>query len=78
MKSLYINPQKVEKNPMSKSMYLISTKALKDSLFLRFLLQSHSIIPIMKMKEPWPTSPNITPKRNGKVIIQKYAGLISL
>jgi len=28
--------------------------------------------------DPWRTSPNITPKRNGKVIIVNTAGLTSL
>ena len=33
--------------------------------------------PRTKSISPWPASPNIIPKRNGKVMIQKYPGLIS-
>ena len=37
-----------------------------------------SIKPNKNSSEPWPTSPNMTPKRNGKVTQAKTAGLISL
>ncbi len=32
----------------------------------------------MNTHSPWPTSPNITPNKNGKVTMVKNAGLTSL
>ena len=70
--SLYINPQKIEKNDININ---IPVKFLTNYNFLpaKNIKKNENAV----NKEPWPISPNITPKKNGKEIIVKTAGLIS-
>lgn len=78
MKSLYISPQNTENNPISSSRYLISTNVFNSEWFLRCFSHIHKTMAKIRNTDPCPTSPNITPKRNGKVTMLKYAGFASL
>lgn len=75
IKSLYINPQKKEKNPMSNSMYLILYSDFSPSIFSP---NQHTKEAMKNRMRPCPMSPNITPNKNGKVTILNTFGLISL
>lgn len=68
-KSLYINPAKHEKNPINKIVYLKLNKPELDGNFLIILSRNkHITVPDNASIPPCPTSPNIIPKRKGKVI----------
>jgi len=70
MKSLYKKPIKNEKKPIIVIKYQISLIPFMSDFFI----ESQSAIKIMMSPSinkipPCPMSPNITPNRNGKVII---------
>lgn len=75
MKSLYIKPQKQEKNPIISNKYLTFPSS-PDSV-PGFLDDKQRIEEIIKSIAPCKTSPNIIPNMNGKVTAVKIAGLIS-
>ena len=52
----------------------ILLRAVPSSLLEKMMSKS----PDKNSKNPWAMSPNMTPKRNGKVIVVKTAGLNSL
>jgi hypothetical protein len=62
--------------PMSKRMYLRG-RASSIHVPLIYLLKSTKIAAKIKIIEPCPTSPNIIPKRNGKVTMLTTAGFAS-
>jgi hypothetical protein len=74
--SLYRKPQYTDMKPMSRRMYL-SGRASSIHVPLIYLLKSTKIAEKIKMIEPCPTSPNIMPKRNGKVTMLTTAGFAS-
>jgi len=61
-------------------MYLIARSPFVKPVlyYLKVPSIKHKKTPTIRMMEPWPMSPNITPKRKGNVIDVKRAGLASL
>jgi len=66
----------VEKKPIKNSKYLALQKGASGPFFNLSFIRI-KIVPKMRYREPWPISPNIIPKRNGKVAIAIGAGLAS-
>lgn len=65
------------KNPINVMRYL--AEAIPErAVPLSFSENTINIIPQRKSKNPWAMSPNITPNKNGKVIVVNTAGLNSL
>jgi hypothetical protein len=63
-------------NPIKNSKYLTGRTLLKDP-YLRQSLNKIKNNPIIIIIDPCPISPNIIPKKNGKVTIVITAGLAS-
>ena len=78
MKSLYTNPQNIAKNPIKSSRYLIVTKTEKVGCDLRDSALMQMYDANKNKRVPWPMSPNISPKKNGKVTMLKRVGFASL
>jgi hypothetical protein len=64
---------------MSKMMYLNDkSPSIPGALALRVSQNMHNSDPTVKRTPPWPISPNITPKRKGKVTHVNTLGFTSL
>ena len=50
----------------------------KEFLLIRSFFLYITKIPKIKSRNPWPISPNMTPNKNGKVIVVKKLGLAYL
>jgi len=75
-----MNPIYIAKKPIRTNMYLTARSPLVKPVlyYLKVLSIKHIKHPTIRMMEPWPMSPNITPKRKGKVMEVNKAGLASL
>ena len=71
IKSLYSKPENVEKKPIITIRNRIETRVLSNSLRSSSVFHAHHISPTIKKKLPWPTSPNMTPNKNGNVMMLK-------
>ena len=71
-----MNPQYREKKPIRRSRYRILASEFSIEPVLKDLRQRTKAKTIRIA--PWKTSPNMTPKRKGKVTAANTAGLISL
>ena len=75
MKSLYMNPQKKENQPMSNNKYLVPYIGFKASYLCP---NRHRKMEKARRRPPWPISPNMTPKRKGKLMMVNMVGFTSL
>jgi c-di-GMP-related signal transduction protein len=73
-----MNPIYVAKKPINKKQYLAYNIGLRDSIFSRKSLKMKKDKAIKNIIEPCPISPNITPKKKGKLMQVNTAGLASL
>lgn len=79
MKSLYMRPANTEKKAIMNSTYLASyTPFISGDSLDNLSPKQTRIVATNKSTDPWPTSPYMTPYKNGKVMIVTNAGLISL
>jgi len=75
-----MNPIYIAKKPMRTNMYLTERSPFVNLLlyYLKVPSIKHRKTPTIRMIEPWPMSPNITPKKKGNVMEVNKAGLASL
>jgi len=62
--------------PISKKRYLSGTNGPKIPFFREFAPKTR-MRPRIRKRDPWPISPNIIPKKNGKVTIDTGTGFAS-